>query len=126
VIAPGEGFFIQSPGVQTLTFVGEVPQGNLTNPIPANFSFKASIVPQSVGIVSVGFPGVSDMLYQTWNPIAQGYSQALTYFDVGDPLLNGFYDGGGTKVDPTPAVGQGFLVYNPGAALSWGRSFSVN
>jgi hypothetical protein len=124
-IAPGEGFFISSPGSTTITFVGEVPQGNLTNPVPALFSFKSSVVPQSVGIVSVGFPGVNDMLYYSWNPAAQGYNQALTYFDVNDPAVNGFYDGA-TKVDPTPAVGQGFLIYNPGPQLSWGRTFSVN
>jgi hypothetical protein len=125
VINPGEGFFISSPASTTLTFVGEVPQGNLTNQIPANFSFKSSVVPQSVGIVSVGFPGVADMLYFTWNAASQGYNPALQYFDVGDPAVNGFYMGD-TKVDPTPAVGQGFLVYNPGPQLSWGRTFSVN
>ena len=125
-VNPGEGFFVQSPSTTTLTFVGEVPQGNLTNSIPSNFSFKSSIVPQSVGITTIGFPGVNDMLYQAWNPAGQGYAQALTYFDVGDPLLNGFYTGGGDKVDPTPAVGQGFLIFNPGVTLNWGRSFSVN
>jgi len=126
VIAPGEGFFIQSPGNTTITFVGEVPQGNVTNSIPANFSFKSSIVPQSVGIVSVGFPGVGDMLYQAWDVTGQTYAQALTYFEDADPNVRGFYTGGGTKVDPTPAVGEGFLIYNPGPTVSWGRSFSVN
>lgn len=126
VINPGEGFFLQSPTATTITFVGDVPQGQLTNSIPSNYSFRSSIVPQSVGLLSVGFPGVSDMIYQTWNPVAQGYSQALTYFNVGDPALNGFYDGAGNKVDPTPGVAEGFLIFNPGPALSWGRTFSVN
>jgi len=126
VIAPGEGFFIQSPGATTLTFVGEVPQGNVTNAVPPNFSFKSSIVPQSVGIVSVGFPGVGDMIYQAWDATAQTYAQGLTYVDDPDPQIRGFYTGGGTKVDPTPAVGEGFLIYNPGPTVNWGRSFSVN
>jgi hypothetical protein len=126
VINPGEGFFIQSPGNTTITFVGEVPQGPLNNSIPPNFSFKSSVVPQSVGIVSVGFPGVADMLYQAWDAMAQTYAQALTYFDEGDPAINGFYTGGGVKVDPTPAVGEGFLIYNPGPTVNWARTFSVN
>jgi hypothetical protein len=125
ILLPGEGFFIQSPAPTTITFVGEVPQGNLTNSIPPNYSFKASIVPQSVGIVSVGFPGVADMRYQTWDVVGQTYNQAITYFDVGDPLVNGFYSGD-VKVDPTPAVAEGFVIFNPGPSLSWGRSFSVN
>jgi len=109
-----------------ITFVGEVPQGNLTNTIPANYSFKSSIVPQSVAIESVGFPGVQDMQYFTWNPDTQAYTGALTYFDVNDPTVNGFYDNVPNRVFPTPAVGQGFVVFNPGPALSWGRTFSVN
>ena len=32
------------------------------------------------------------------------------------------------KIDPTPAVGQGFLIFNPSAngIQQWGRTFSVN
>lgn len=129
VIAPGEGFFIFLPSPNNnyvITFVGEVPQGNLTNAIPSNYSFKSSIVPQSVAIENVGFPGRADMLYIEWNPMTQSYLAALTYFDVGDPQVNGFYDGALNRVYPTPAVGQGFIIFNPGPALSWGRTFSVN
>jgi len=127
VINPGEGFFIYSPTATTVTFVGDVPQGPLTNAVPALFSFKASIVPQSAPLPSIGFPGVGDMLYQAWDATGQSYAQALTYFEVpSDPSLNGFYDGGGAKVDPTPAVAEGFLIYNPGPSLNWGRTFSVN
>jgi hypothetical protein len=130
VINPGEGFFLFLPAPANnyvVTFVGEVPQGNLTNTIPANYSFKASIVPQSVGIESVGFPGVQDMQYFEWNAMSQSYTAAYSYFVVPeDPSQNGFYDGALNRVFPTPAVGQGFVVFNPSGALSWGRTFSVN
>jgi len=127
-IAPGEGFFLfnSGSGDYVMTFVGEVPQGNLTNTIPANYSFKSSIVPQSVGLLSVGFPGVDNMLYFGWNATAQAYGGALTYFDLGSPADNGFYDSGFVKQDPTPAVGQGFVIFNPGPTVNWGRTFSVN
>jgi len=128
-INPGEGFFFFLPAPANnyvVTFVGEVPQGNLTNTIPANYSFKSSIVPQSVAIENVGFPGVQDMQYFIWNPDTQAYGGFLTYFDVGDPAVNGFYDNVPNRVFPTPAVGQGFVIFNPGPALQWGRTFSVN
>jgi hypothetical protein len=128
-VAPGEGFFLFLPAPANnyvVTFVGEVPQGNLTNTISANYSFKSSIVPQSVAIESVGFPGRQDMLYIGWNPVSQSYAGALTYYDVGDPNVNGFYDFALNRVYPTPAVGQGFVILNPGPALQWGRTFSVN
>lgn len=128
VINPGEGFFIQNPGANsTITFVGEVPQGSLSNPIGANFGFYSSIVPQSADLLSIGFPGVNNLTYTTWNPAAQGYGSTLTYFEIapGDPA-NGFYDGGFTKTPAVPSVAQGFLVFNPSAPVSWNRTFTVN
>jgi hypothetical protein len=130
IINPGEGFFIQnvSGSPTTITFVGEVPQGPLTNNIGANFGFYSSIVPQSVDLLSIGFPGVADMTYTTWNTAQQTYNSALTYYFVGpgDPD-NGFYDDDLVKVAPTPAVAQGFLIFNPsGGTLPWERTFSVN
>jgi hypothetical protein len=127
-IAPGEGFFIFNSALSdyVMTFVGEVPQGNLTNAIPANYSFKASIVPQSVDILSVGFPGVDNLIYFGWNAMAQSYSGAFTYFDLGNPADNGFYDSSFVKQTVAPAVGQGFVIFNPGPTVQWGRTFSVN
>jgi len=128
VINPGEGFFIQNPGSSsTITFVGEVPQGSLSNPIGANFGFYSSIVPQSADLLSIGFPGVNNLTYTTWDANAQGYGSTLTYFEIapGDPA-NGFYDGGFNLTPATPAVAQGFLIFNPGAGVNWNRTFSVN
>jgi hypothetical protein len=127
---PGEAFFFRKPnaGSSTLTFVGEVPQGNLTNQIGTLYGFYSSIVPQSAGLTTMGFPGRNGMQYSRWNAGSQGYVGTLTYFDLGNPADNGWYDAGFNKVDPTPAVGEGFLILNPVAngAQSWGRTFSVN
>jgi hypothetical protein len=120
---PGEGIFFQnnSGASATLTFVGEVPQGSLTNRIGANFGFYSSIVPQSAGLTALGFPGQSGMTYNGWDTAGQTYAAAYTYIDG-----LGWVDPGVNPVDPVPAVGEGFLITNPGAAVNWTRTFSVN
>jgi hypothetical protein len=133
VLAPGEAFFFRKPGAgtATLTFVGEVPQGNLTNTIGTLYGFYSSIVPQQASLQTMGFPGRSDMTYQEWLPGPQRYGTVWTYLaNTGDPgVPDGWYDiGAGVPVNPTPAVGQGFLLFNPTAngPQNWGRTFSVN
>ncbi len=127
VINPGVGFFLQNPGgTATITFVGEVSQGSLSNQIGNNFAFSASQVPQSANLLSIGFPAVDQLTYSTFSPVT-GYSSALTYFVFGlnDPA-NGFYDGGFNPAIAMPGVAQGFLISNPGPAVNWTRTFSVN
>lgn len=129
-LAPGEGFFIRnvSGSPFTVTFVGEVPQGNLTNNIQPNYGFYASIVPQSAGLSTIGFPQVTDMQYTVWNPAAQQYGATYTYIGVQPGYPSGWADAGFNPVDPTPAVGEGFLIKNPSSTTTypWGRTFSVN
>lgn len=121
VLNPGEGFFVQnnSPADAVVTFVGEVPQGNLTNSISANYGFYSSIVPQSASLTALGFTGVEGMTYQPWNTVAQQYGSAYSF------LSGVWYDGAFNAVDPAPAVAEGFLVNSP-SAVKWGRTFSVN
>jgi len=113
VLNPGEGAFLEVPSPVTITFVGEVLQGNLTNQIPSNFSIKSSKVPQSglittdLGLVANDF----DTLYR-WNPAAQGYTSIHTYFF-------------GWDSEPTIAVGEAFF-FQTTTANSWNRTFSVN
>jgi hypothetical protein len=127
---PGEAFFLYNPGPQTtITFVGEVPQGTvLSNSIAPRYGFYSSIVPQSVGLDTISFPRVGGMQYTSWNPTSQAYQNTLTYVVVEDsPPDSGWYTAAEVKTDPTPAVGEGFLIYNPLlTASSWVRSFSVN
>ena len=113
---PGEGAFINLPSAATVTFVGEVPQGNLTNNLPSNFGLIAHIVPQAIGIEAAGLPAVDGDQVLFWNPATQGYFDAVVYID-------GL---GWLPEDPTPAVGQGFFYFTTGAGRQWTRTFSVN
>jgi len=118
-LAPGEGAFINAPAATTVTFVGEVPQGNLTNQISGNYSLLAHIVPQSISLAnpSVNFPVLDGDFVLFWDTAAQAFRDPLQY-----------YDGlGWLPSEPTPAVAEGFFFNTaPAAARSWGRSFSVN
>jgi hypothetical protein len=123
VLNPGEGFFLYNGGGTnfTLTFVGEVQTGNSTVVIPAAFySFLGSAVPQSAGLSAMGFPQVDGMVYYKWLVGTQKFSDPLTYTDgVG-------WNDGVNLVEPTPDVGEGFVIQNPntGTSYSWTRTFT--
>ena len=129
VLAPGEAFFIRNPlAPATITFVGDVPQGNLTNTVVNHYGFYSSIVPQAGTISTLGFPGGAGsdgMVCYTWSLGGQKYNQALTYFNF-TPPDNGWYDGSFNPSEPSLGVAEGCVLYNPNAALAWGRTFSVN
>ena len=111
---PGEGAFVNNPGNPfTVTFVGEVSQGALTNAIPKGFSIRASIVPQAGQLDTVlGFPVVEgDTVYRFNNA-------------TGRYVTHG-YEFGAWSSPPTPAVGEAFFI-NKFAAVNWVRNFSVN
>jgi hypothetical protein len=115
-LAPGEGAFIFVPGRTTNTFVGEVVQGATSNPIPAGFSIRSSIVPQSAGLSSVlGFPAAAGDLIYRFNPVTQSY-------------VGGLFESGGGNIwdpaEPVPAVGESFWVQKA-AAVDWVRNFTV-
>jgi len=119
---PGEGVFIQnnSGANVTLTFVGEVPQGSLTNRIYANYGFYGSQVPQSANLTALGFPASEGMAYYPWNAVSQSYAPAFSF------LSGAWYNDDTIPQEPVPAVAEGFLLTNPNAAVNWGRNFSVN
>jgi len=111
---PGEGGFIGiDPGSlpHTITWVGDVMQGSLTNVIPLGYSIRASQVPQTGGVDTLGLTmNDFDNLYK-WNG-----SQYVIYtflfgnWDPSVPVLN---------------VGESVFV-NAGSPINWTRTFSVN
>ncbi|HVY71412.1 MAG TPA: hypothetical protein VHH73_15875 [Verrucomicrobiae bacterium] len=111
---PGGGSFIQAPSAFPVTFVGEVPQGNLTNNIPKGFSIKSSMVPQQGAIDTVlGFPiADQDSIYKYNNTTAKYDSFTYDFGDWGGPA-------------PVINVAEAFWV-RKGAAATWVRNFSVN
>jgi hypothetical protein len=114
-LLPGDGAFIFNGGTQpfTVTFVGEVMQGSLTNAVPNGFSIKSSQVPQSGQLDTVlGFPAVDGDIVYRWNNATGQYT------------ISGFEFGEWTTA-PVPAVGESFFVFKNGAA-NWTRQFSVN
>lgn len=115
-LPPGQGAFLFMPSAATVTFVGEVPQGNLTNAIPSNFSLISHIVPQQIGLAAAGLPSTDGDQVLRWNAGTQQFADADVFFD-------GF---GWVPSDPTPLVAEGFFYFNTGSLRQWGRTFSVN
>jgi hypothetical protein len=114
---PGEAAFYQSPSATTLTFVGEVRQGSLTNALPPGIKvLRSSIVPQGGAITTaLGLPGEGgDIL----NVFSAGFNSFV--FDDADLIW--------TPSEPNIAVGQGFFYQKSslGTVSNWVRNFTVN
>ena len=120
----GIGFYIKNNGGApfNLTFVGDVPQGSLTNAVPAGYSIRSSMVPQAGGITSVlGYPAAAG-------------NQVLKYKNVGNSFDVAEFDGTvwndvvtlSPVAEPTLSPAESAFILNTGAAKSWIRSFSVN
>jgi hypothetical protein len=115
-LPPGAGGFFLAAPATTLTFVGEVPQGSLTNTLPAGIKvIRTSIVPQLGGVTSaLGLPAeAGDQLFQ----FSGGFS-TFTFDDL-DLIW--------TPREPTNAVGGAFFYTKfPGStATRWIRNFTV-
>jgi hypothetical protein len=117
VIAPGNGVFVFLPGTANarVTFVGEVPQGNLSNPLPAGFSIKASQVPQAGTVSTLGYTPTEGDIFYKWDAAAKKYSSHIF-----DPFF-----GGWDPSEPSLAVGEAVFLFKP-AAGTWNRNFTVN
>jgi hypothetical protein len=116
-VTPGEGFWFKNAGAAfTNTFVGEVPQGSLTNPVPQNFSIKSSQVPQTGSLTSdLGYPAtVNDVAYFYRNG---GYSTCIFGQDDNGNFV--------WEPDARPNVGEGFWLKTT-VAKNWTRNFSTS
>lgn len=131
VLAPGEAFFVQLPSAGatypvTFTFVGEVPQGSLVNPVTIagnKFSLIASQVPVSAGLSTaiMNFPAADGDTVYFFDGAAQAYKDS-----IGFVAGAGWFDSQGAH-DPTPAVGEGFFLFSgASAARTWPRTFSTS
>jgi hypothetical protein len=115
---PGQGAFLNLPTPATITFVGEVPQGNLTNNIPVNYGLLSHMVPQAIGLAAANLPASPGDQVLFWDRAAQAFEEPSYVF---------FPGAGWTPSDPVPDVGEGFFYLNTGGTVrSWGRTFSVN
>jgi len=136
VLAPGTGaWFENNTGAAvTVTFVGTVPSGPMTNSLAVGFNLVGSVVPVSGDIVTNSISALTnyalgDAIY-VFDPIAQGYDEFSTA--TGRRIAAGSYVnaagvGWVTPGDPTvPNVGQGFWYDNNNTALSWVEYYSVS
>jgi hypothetical protein len=143
ILNPGEGFFFQNlnAGAVDLTFVGEVMQGNLSNPIPGvnALSIRASQVPQAAALgdpgvpASLQFPATDGDTVFVFDVPSQQYLNAYTYNGTAGQLGGGFWS---SLSDPSPTgpvipvAGSFFVVKDPNltrpAVEPWTRTFSVN
>jgi hypothetical protein len=115
-LSPGEGAFFKSDVATTLTFVGEVMQGSLTNTLPIGaFAMRSSMVPQQGAISQLlGLPGeAGDQIFV--------YRNGYTIYNF-DDIENAWLPS-----EPNINVGEGFFVKKDAASTNsrWVRSFTV-
>lgn len=116
-VVPGEGVFVFNPTATELsfTFVGEVPQGDLKNPLPKGLSIRSSMVPQPGTAKDLGLVGgAGDQIFK-WDTAGQKYATS-TFDDIDNDWV--------PRLTPL-AVGEAFFLSKQ-VAGSWDRKFSVN
>jgi hypothetical protein len=112
---PGEGAFFKSPTATTVTFVGEVMQGSLTNTLPVgSYAIRSSIVPQEGTATALGIPAEDGDILQLFHGSYSAYS-----YDASVP--------GWTPSEPTIKVGDAFFYKKATGSTSnlWIRNFTV-
>jgi len=116
-LSPGKGAFVKNSTANplTVTFVGEVMQGSLTNHVGTGYQLLASKVPQAGQVDTVlGFPVVDgDQVYQ-WKGTAYA---TFTADSLNDPAPWG-------PAVPNIDVAEGFFS-RKAAATDWVRNFTV-
>jgi outer membrane protein assembly factor BamB len=124
-LLPGEGGFVFNPeaGPITVTFIGEVLQGYLSNSIPAGVSIRSSMVPQSGGITSLLGFGPEDGLAQG-DRLDRYHDNTIDNFAY---LSGSWYRTNPPPtiaLEPTPKVAEAFW-FQMGGPRGWKRTFSV-
>jgi hypothetical protein len=132
VLAPGTAcwFFNSQSTNVTLTFVGTVPSGSITNTLVAGFNMVSSVLPVSGDIVSNSLSALTN--YNVGDSVyvfSGGSSGSFTIYQSSTiARQSGFgYHGNWNDIgDPTvPNVGQGFWYFDSGATVNWVENFSV-
>ena len=114
-LSPAKGYVVRSPEPWTLTFVGEVPQGQLSVLLPRGRSYRASFAPQRGKLSTVlGFPGEPGTKVFTVDNL------------TGEPILLAEYRvTGWHPTEPDLFVANSIMIESP-RTLTWTRQFWVN
>jgi hypothetical protein len=139
VLAPGVGCWFDNVGATpvTLTFVGTVPSGSLTNTLLTGYTLAGSILPTSGDLCSNALTTLTN--YNEGDSIYTYSGGTFTIFQSGTgrgqgghgysetPSGNGGIGDWSSAGDPTiPNVGEGFWYYNSAATVNWVENFSVS
>lgn len=114
-LAPGEGAIALSETTFKHSFIGEVRQGYLINPVPSGFSIRGSMRPISGGVVSA--LGTAILEGDIVSRMVSGAYQNFAY-------RNGFWinDAGAQVAEPEILVGESFWINKP---TDWEQISSV-
>jgi len=122
-ILPGSGVFVKNPTANelTITFVGEVKQGNLVTELNPGLQIVSSQVPQAGTAKELGMPSTTEQGLSPGDQLYQFNTTTQTY-DVStfDDLENGFL-----PALKTLNVGDAVFLKLAKAA-TWTRNFNVN
>jgi len=102
--------------------VGSVVSHTNTYSLTPGYGFYAEDTPVSTDLTTNGFPAtlaIDQAQFFTFG--TNGYTQIGTYFNAG----NGWYDSSFNQVHPSPAVGSGFVLFNPNSTVTWTQSYVV-
>jgi hypothetical protein len=117
VVPVGDGFFFQSPEDTTITFVGEVLQGDDSNKdVPAGLSIQGSTVPVAGTMTDHGFPAGSGDVVFSWNGAVSILLNTSSFL----ACLEGWQ-----PADPTLGVADAVFV-DKAEGGAWDRNFSIN
>jgi hypothetical protein len=114
-LPPGTGGFITSPSHISLTFMGEVSQGSLTNKLRRNAKrIVAPVPPVQLSLSQMNLPGEDgDVVF----PYRAGYIPSAWDTDNSPPTWD---------LDFTFRVGEGFFYQKgPGTQTNWVYNFTV-
>lgn len=111
---PGEGGFIQSPEDYTVTFVGEVMQGDVGIQLKTGYNLVGSKVPQAGDADTLGLTPVLQDLDEVY--IFNG-----TSYDIYS-VIGGVWDPKAPAID----VAHSVFVHLYGADVAWPRTFNIN
>jgi hypothetical protein len=140
VLAPGVGcwFYNSASAPVTLTFVGTVPSGGLTNALVPGFNLVGSILPISGDLITNTLSGLTNYNVAAATGAATG-DAVYTYANPGGFTIfqsgtgrgqggHGYLSQWSAAGDPSTAtVGEGFWYFNSTAAttVDWVENFSV-
>lgn len=125
-IEPGAGVFVKkAPSLgaapMTITFVGEVMQNTLVNPLTTGYDIYSSMVPQVGGVKTVHeYPALHGDQVFRFIPSSGAY-QTRTF----QTNVVGFPDGVWNPSEPVIGVGEAFWVKTLYPNRDWVRNFTV-